>query len=86
MDNKDGTLSIFGTMLDFAAPTGIPASGHRPFRLRSATLGAIGRVLTYNDPQQGGGGTADGEADGPQRRAADPRPAPLAGEAEEAVG
>ena len=61
MDNKDGTLSIFGTMLDFAAPTGIPASGTDPSGFDLRTLGAIGRVLTYNDPQQGGGGTADGE-------------------------
>ena len=27
MDNRDGTLSIFGTMLDTAAPIRVPASG-----------------------------------------------------------
>jgi hypothetical protein len=61
MDNRDGTLSIFGTMLDFAAPTGIPASGTDPSGFDLRTLGAIGRVLTYNDPQAGGGSTAAGE-------------------------
>ena len=61
MDNRDGTLSIFGTMLDFAAPTGIPASGTDPSGFDLRTLGAIGRALAYNDPQVGGRSGADGE-------------------------
>ena len=27
MDNRDGTLSIFGTVLDAASPAGVPAAG-----------------------------------------------------------
>ena len=50
MDNADGTLSIFGTLLDHSATYEVPAAG-------SATgftvdqLGAISRTLSYNDPQ-----------------------------------
>ncbi|HKG01726.1 MAG TPA: hypothetical protein VKB03_00980 [Conexibacter sp.] len=59
MDNVDGTLSIFGTLLDHAATYEVPAAG-------SATgfnvdqLGAISRTLSYNDPQAvlGANGTA----------------------------
>jgi metallophosphoesterase (TIGR03767 family) len=51
MENCDGTLSIFGTMLDHDAPIDAPqpgpAGGFSP-----AELAAIGRVLTYNDPQE----------------------------------
>jgi hypothetical protein len=59
MDNADGTLSIFGTLLDHAATYEVPAAG-------SATgfnvdqLSAISRTLSYNDPQAvlGANGTA----------------------------
>jgi metallophosphoesterase (TIGR03767 family) len=50
MENCDGTLSIFGTMLDHEgpvdAPKAGPAGGFSP-----AELASIGRVITYNDPQ-----------------------------------
>jgi metallophosphoesterase (TIGR03767 family) len=50
MENCDGTLSLFGTMLDHdgpvVAPPAGPAGGFSP-----AELASIGRVLTYNDPQ-----------------------------------
>ena len=52
-DNHDGTLSIFGTVLDHAsnatAPTSISnLADPDPFELAS-----IGRTLSYNDPQKG---------------------------------
>jgi metallophosphoesterase (TIGR03767 family) len=57
MENCDGTLSIFGTMLDQAepidAPPPGPAAGFSP-----AQLASIGRMLAYNDPQEDPAGNA----------------------------
>ena len=50
MENCDGTLSLFGTMLDHDAPVDAPAAGAAG-GFGAAALAAIGRVLTYNDPQ-----------------------------------
>ena len=55
MDNCDGTLSIFGTTLDSAAPATAPASGTDAGGLRGEDLGSISRTLAYNDPQAGAG-------------------------------
>jgi hypothetical protein len=55
-DNRDGTLSIFGTILDHAAAATAPPSGSAS-GFDSETLAAIGRVFTYNDPQVGPGPT-----------------------------
>ncbi|MEA2192884.1 MAG: hypothetical protein QOI73_3005 [Solirubrobacteraceae bacterium] len=76
MDNRDGTLSIFGTLIDHAAtlatpPTGTPAGDFAP-----STLAAIGRELAYNDPQVG---VEDGAEGRPRDRNVelllpDPRP------------
>ena len=55
MDNCDGTLSIFGTMLDTANRVGAPASNTNASGLDAETLASIGRVLNYNDPQIGPG-------------------------------
>jgi uncharacterized repeat protein (TIGR01451 family) len=52
MDNKDGTLSIFGTILDHASMATAPGSGSAAAFDRSQ-LATIGRVLAYNDPQKG---------------------------------
>jgi metallophosphoesterase (TIGR03767 family) len=61
MDNCDGTLSIFGTTLDSAAPATAPASGiETASNLTEADLGSISRTLAYNDPQAGFG-TGEGE-------------------------
>ncbi|MDQ3572809.1 MAG: hypothetical protein M3383_08130, partial [Actinomycetota bacterium] len=60
MDNCDGTLSIFGTTLDSAAPATAPASGTEAGGLTGADLGSISRTLAYNDPQAGFG-TGEGE-------------------------
>lgn len=51
MDNRDGTLSIFGTVLDNPAPVTAPASGTSAAGLDTAQLASIGRSLGYNDPQ-----------------------------------
>jgi metallophosphoesterase (TIGR03767 family) len=51
MDNRDGTLSLFGTILDSAAPQlappPVPAIG-----LSLRQLASLGRTLSYNDPQR----------------------------------
>ncbi|HEX8054125.1 MAG TPA: hypothetical protein VF517_14130 [Thermoleophilaceae bacterium] len=61
MDNCDGTLSIFGTMLDTANRVGAPAPGTSAAGFDSETLASIGRTLTYNDPQLGPGSNAQGK-------------------------
>ena len=62
MDNRDGTLSIFGTILDSAAPTAAPPPGSA-LGLPVAQLASLARTLAYNDPQklddEGGGQLRD---------------------------
>ena len=61
MDNLDGTLSIFGTVLDAASESQSPAAGSAQ-AFNEEMLASIGRELAYNDPQAGlgsGEGTAD---------------------------
>lgn len=62
MDNDDGTLSSFGTLLDFDSPVAAPLGGlaGQPPR-DNARLG--GRLLTYNLPQQGPDGSEGGPGD-----------------------
>jgi hypothetical protein len=60
MDNHDGTLSIFGTLLDHAAAAAAPAPGDAS-GFSSAELASIGRELAYNDPQAGDG-TGEGDS------------------------
>lgn len=67
MDNKDGTLSVFGTLLDFAAPVGNPAPGTAA-AFSTEQLASIGRTITFNDPQVGPGTAA---APGPEGRRTD---------------
>lgn len=61
MDNRDGTLSIFGTILDQSAPIAAPRAGTS--RFSDSQLASISRVLAANDPQSrydtdgGGSGT-----------------------------
>ena len=66
MDNRDGTLSIFGTLLDHIAPVAAPPSGTPADPLGLKALGSIGRTLTYNDPQKGPGGQAGSTGAGPE--------------------
>jgi hypothetical protein len=57
MDNRNGTLSIFGTVLDAAAPAAAPAPGPAA-AFSTSQLVSLGRELSYNDPQR-----LDGEGD-----------------------
>ena len=52
MDNRDGTLSLFTTVLDHAAPVAAPAPGTAAAALTDAQLGSLSRVLSWNDPQR----------------------------------
>ena len=65
MDNRDGTLSIFGTLVDHGAPLATPAPGTPAFGFAPETLASIGRELAYNDPQVG---VEDGAEGRPQDR------------------
>jgi metallophosphoesterase (TIGR03767 family) len=52
-DNDDGTLSIFGTILDHAGSATAPASGNTSgFDVEE--LASVGRTIAYNDTQSGG--------------------------------
>jgi metallophosphoesterase (TIGR03767 family) len=53
MDNRDGTLSIFGTILDHASAATAPPSGTSAAGLAPTDLASVGRTLSYNDPQVG---------------------------------
>ena len=54
MDNRDGTLSIFGTMLDTAAPQAAPAPG-RP-RASRPELGSLSRARSPSTTRSGRAG------------------------------
>ena len=75
MDNRDGSLSIFGTLIDHGASLATPPPGANAGAFDGETLAAIGRELSYNDPQAGVEAGAEGR---PQDRnvellLADPR-------------
>ncbi|HEX6117063.1 MAG TPA: hypothetical protein VFY99_08170 [Solirubrobacterales bacterium] len=53
-DNEDGTLSIFGTIVDHASAAGAPPSGTGAAGFSTEELASVGRTLAYNDPQTGG--------------------------------
>jgi uncharacterized repeat protein (TIGR01451 family) len=52
MDNRDDTLSIFGTVLDHASPATAPPAGDASSFI-ARQLAAIGRTFGFNDPQSG---------------------------------
>jgi Calcineurin-like phosphoesterase len=52
-DNHDGTLSIFGTIVDHASEATAPTPGTDAASLSPANLASIGRTLSYNDSQTG---------------------------------
>jgi metallophosphoesterase (TIGR03767 family) len=58
-DNRDGTLSIFGTPIDHMAPTAAPAAGPAA-AFTEEQLASIARIEAFNDPQNGGG-TGEGK-------------------------
>lgn len=66
MDNDDGTLSIFGTILDSAAPVKTPAPGVPASTFSNTQLGSLARTLAANDPQSEA--TTDGVDGRGQRR------------------
>ena len=63
MDNRDGTLSILGTLTDHGAPLALPASGTNASGFGNEELGAISHALAFNDPQLGDGTGEGGPAD-----------------------
>jgi metallophosphoesterase (TIGR03767 family) len=69
MDNRDGTLSLFGTLLDSAAPAAAPAPGTSALGMTPAQLATLGRTLSYNDPQREGLEGSEGSAEKRGRRA-----------------
>jgi metallophosphoesterase (TIGR03767 family) len=52
MDNRDGTLSVFGTMLNHGAPIAAPASGSPGARFSDRQLASLSRLLAANDPHR----------------------------------
>jgi len=66
-DNGDGTLSIFGTVVDHASPVTAPAPGAAT-GFSPEQLASVGRTVSYNDTQSGGracdgGPCGEGESD-----------------------
>jgi uncharacterized repeat protein (TIGR01451 family) len=59
MDNRDDSLSIFGTVLDHASPATAPSPGNASSFI-ARQLASIGRTFGFNDPQ---GGPPSGEGD-----------------------
>ncbi len=50
-DNRDGTLSLFGTVLDHAAPAAAPAPGAADV-FAETQLASLSRTIAWNDPQR----------------------------------
>ena len=50
MDNRDGTLSVFGTMVDHGAPLAPPVSGTPAAGMTEAQLASLSRALAANGP------------------------------------
>ena len=53
VDNRDGTLSIFATLIDHAATLATPPPGTPAASFGPEALAALGREFAYNDPQVG---------------------------------
>jgi metallophosphoesterase (TIGR03767 family) len=51
MENADGTLSIFGTLVDHSASYEVPTSGSSASGFSVDQLAALSRTFSYNDPQ-----------------------------------
>jgi hemolysin type calcium-binding protein len=61
MDNRDGTLSLLGTLTDPGGPLAVPDSGTPAAGFGNDQLASISHAVTANDPQLGDG-TAEGGA------------------------
>jgi len=86
-DNGDGTLSLFGTILDHASPATAAAPGSDATGMDVDALASLGRTIGYNDGQYGAEGcnpTCEGGPDdrnvelliADPRRGSDPDPDP----------
>ena len=53
MDNRDGSLSLFGTLIDHGGTIATPAQGAPAAAFGPEALAALGREMAYNDPQVG---------------------------------
>ena len=62
LDNRDGTLSIFGTLIDHGATLATPAPGTPAGGFGPDALAALAREFAYNDPQVGVEHGAEGRA------------------------
>lgn len=51
MDNMDGTMSIFGTILNTSASVKAPKPGSDAMKMSNSELASLSRVLAANDPQ-----------------------------------
>jgi len=60
MDNRDGTLSIFGTIVDHGASLVTPAPGSPASGFDRETLPSLEREFSFNDPQVGAEAKAEG--------------------------
>ena len=60
MDNRDGTLSLFGTLTDQGGPLAVPPDGADASGFGNPELASISRAVGFNDPQ-GGDGKGEGE-------------------------
>jgi metallophosphoesterase (TIGR03767 family) len=67
MDNRDGTLSLFATMLDSAAPAAAPPPGDATL-FSTAQLASLARTIAFNDPQREGLEGSAGDASKRGRR------------------
>jgi Ca2+-binding RTX toxin-like protein len=63
MDNRDGTLSIFGTLTDTASPLGLPAHNTPAGGFGNDELASISHAVAFNDPQVGDGSGEGGAPD-----------------------
>jgi hypothetical protein len=61
MDNRDGTLSMFGTLTDPGGPLAVPPHGTAAAGFLNDELVAISKAVAFNDPQVGDG-TGEGAA------------------------
>jgi len=52
-DNHDGTLSIFGTILDHVGQSAAPAAGTSAAGMDLNDLASVGRTMSFNDLQSG---------------------------------
>lgn len=63
MDNEDGTLSLFGTVIDHASKGTAPPDTAPVAGFDADDLASIGRTLAFNDPQNNLSGEGRGEQD-----------------------